>query len=427
MVLSKRRIWYLVVLCLVLASLAGQTGVLADPAESPALVGYALGAHAPREQTGYVEYLPDAPAATVLDQPDGACDWASTFEDQVVCLINEERLARGLYPCKVSPILAAAAEQHSEYMRDHDCFDHQCPGEPSPADRVCTAGYRSYCWGSCFVGETLGGGFPSAASVVAAWMGSSGHRAILLHGQMREIGAGYVSGGYWGHYWSVDFGSQPDVLPVFINHEQPETADPQVTLTLTNEEVSGCSGIDYASQVMISNDPGFAGAQWDSFSAQRPWRLNEENGIGTVYVKYRDPTGYEVTSCDVIALNIPRIYDLQLSSNSVTFLYQVGVGFATPASNEVSVSNSAGGSPMSWAVDGGGSVNWLAVAPADGTTPGNMLISVAGFETTTPGTYQANITVTSAEDPDNPEVVMVTVKAVEQLRRVMLPLVAKEP
>jgi hypothetical protein len=52
---------------------------------------------------------------------------------------------------------------------------------------------------------------------------------------------------------------------------------------------------------------------------------------------------------------------------------------------------------------------------------------VAGFETTTPGTYQANITVTSAEDPDNPEVVMVTVKAVEQLRRVMLPLVAKEP
>jgi hypothetical protein len=82
---------------------------------------------------------------------------------------------------------------------------------------------------------------------------------------------------------------------------------------------------------------------------------------------------------------------------------------------------------MSWAVEGDGSVNWLVVAPADGTTPGNMLISVAGFETTTPGTYQANITVTSAEDPDNPEVVTVTIEAVEQLRRVMLPLVAKEP
>jgi uncharacterized protein YkwD len=412
---------------MVLAGLAGQTGVLAGPAGPPTPVGYPLGACAPGEQAGHLEYVPDAPAATLLDQPDGACDWASTFEEQVVCLINEERRVRGLYPYKVNPILAAAAEQHSEYMRDHGCFDHQCPGEPSPSDRVCAAGYTSYCWGSCFVGETLGGGFPTAAGVVAAWMDSSGHRALLLHDQMREIGAGYASGGYWGHYWSVDFGSQPDVLPVFINYEQPETTDPQVTLTLTNEEVSGCSGIDNASQVMISNDPAFAGAQWDSYSVQKPWRMVEENGTGTVYVKYRDPTGYEVTSCDVIALNIPRTYDLQLSSNAVTFLYQVGVGFGTADSNEVSVSNSASGSPMSWAVEGDGSVNWLVVAPADGTTPGNMLISVAGFETTTPGTYQANITVTSAEDPDNPEVVTVTIEAVEQLRRVMLPLVAKEP
>ncbi len=293
--------------------LGGQTKTPAEPTPPPS---YMMGYYDPSEPAGYVTFADEAPSAllsTVLD---------SQYAAEAVRLINLKRVGAGLFPLIVSPILTKVAQAHSEYMRDHSCFAHRCPGEPTPERRACLAGFRSYgvqvfdnrdfnsmAGGpppgnqSCYVGEAIAAGYPSPKSVVAAWMDSPGHYAILMHSKMREIGVGYAVGGYYRRYWTADLGSQRNKLYVFINNDDPVTESRLLTLTLTNEKVSNQSGgIGYANDVMISNDPNFAGADWETYVPQKTWMLTDGKGPKTVYVKYRDPTGNKVLSGDIIFL-----------------------------------------------------------------------------------------------------------------------------
>ena len=377
--------------------------------------GYALGFYGPEGESGYLSYTDTAFSVAVTGET------SSAFADEMVRLINLERRKAGLAPYKINPILTTSAINHSTVMRDENCFDHQCPGEASSAQRACNAGYRPYGWGACYIGETIAAGFQDPASVVAAWMASSGHRTILLHGKLREIGVGFVTGGTYGTYWTADLGSQPDVLPVFINYDDPETDSQQVTMTLTNEEVSGWDGIDYAQEVMLSNEPEFAGAQWEKYELHKPWTLSPGNGQKTVYVKYRDPLGDEVTSSDDILLNIPVEYELWVSRHSLTFLYEIGEGFGTPPLAQVSVDNEASSQPMDW--NATSTEPWVALDAVQSTTPGEFVVSALDFEASAPGTQQTVITVISPQDPEDSEQVTVTIRAVDQVYRVWLPFI----
>ncbi len=421
--LSRCRPGITIVLFMVAIAMAGQAAALAMPSAVAPVQGYGMGAYRPDEQVGYLSTTHAPPLHSLSPDTDDACVWTTTFEEEVVCRINQERRSRGISPLKTSPILTAVAEGHSAYMRDHDCFDHQCPGELDPGQRACAAGYAPYCWGGCWIYEAIGVGYPTPEAVVDAWMSSPSHAAILLDSTLREIGVGHVSGGSWGNYWTADFGSQPDVLPVFINYDDPEADSSQVTLTLTNEEISGCSGIDYAEQVMISNDPGFGGAQWQPYSLHNSWTLTPGNGAKTVYVRFRDATNYEVTSSEGILLFEP--YDLQLDSSSLTFLYELGSGFPGPSAVPVAVENAAGESPMDWQAECAYEEPWLGCTPTSGTTPADLSVSVNGFQTDLPGAYKATITVISPQDASNPEVVTVTILAVEKVYRVVLPSLTK--
>jgi uncharacterized protein YkwD len=420
---SKRRLWIVIVLCMVAAGLPDQVAALAEPIASASFWHDGLGAYRPDEQVGYLITTDAVPLPSLSPDTDDACVWTATFEEEVVCRINQERRSRGISPLKVSPILMAVAEGHSVYMRDHDCFDHQCPGELDPGQRACAAGYTPYCWGGCWIYETIGVGYATPQAVVDDWMSSPGHVEILMDGTLREIGVGHASGGSWGDYWTADYGSQPDVLPVFINFDDSETDSCQVTLTLTNEEVSGCGGIDYADQVMISNDPSFGDAQWQPYSLHNPWTLTPGNGAKTVFVRYRDATNYEVASSDGILLFEP--YDLQLDASSLTFLYDIGSGFPGPSAVPVAVENAAGDSPMDWQAECAYEEPWPGCTPTSGTTPADLSVSVSGFQTDLPGAYNATITVTSPQDPSNPEVMTVTILAVEEVYQVMLPFLTK--
>jgi uncharacterized protein YkwD len=414
-VIKRNSVWFAVALFATLFGLAGPAIVCAGSGPPVPSESYVLGFLAPGGDAGHLERTTEPFVGIFSGQPAGA------FAEEVVRLINLERIARNLPPLRINAALADAAESHSARMRDLDCFDHQCPGEPSSAERACDAGYRPYGWGACYIGETIAAGFQDPASVVAAWLGSPRHRDVFLNGKFREIGVGYVDGGGYGHYWTVDLGSQPDVVPVFVNYGDTETDSREVTLILTNEEVSGWGGMDYALEIMISNDPSFAGAQWESYTPQKLWTLPGGNGPKTVYVKYRDPSGYEVVSTATIVLSEPPEYDLGLSRDSLLFIYQIGNGFCGSASGQVEIVNTASSSPMSWSAAGG--APWIGYEPGIGTTPGALVISVDSYETTAPGVSQAVITVSSLETPDSPKEVGVTVRAVDQIYRVMLPLV----
>ena len=47
-------------------------------------------------------------------------------------LISQYRISLGLQPFLVDARLVAASETHNRWMRDNNCFAHQCPGEADP-------------------------------------------------------------------------------------------------------------------------------------------------------------------------------------------------------------------------------------------------------------------------------------------------------
>jgi uncharacterized protein YkwD len=125
---------------------------------------------------------------------------------QVVDLVNAERAAAGVAPLAVDTRLAAAAQAHSDDQAATLTMSHTGSNGSTLADRINAAGYP---W--ITIGENVAAGQPTAAAVVAAWMGSTGHRANILNASYAHLGVGvaYATGGY-GIYWTLDFGRSRD-------------------------------------------------------------------------------------------------------------------------------------------------------------------------------------------------------------------------
>ena len=108
----------------------------------------------------------------------------------VGCLVNKARTAAGLRGLTWSRSLGRAATRHARDMTRRGYFAHQRAGGPSLGRRVRAAGFRGR-----NVGEAIAfgcGSLATPASIVRAWLGSPGHRAILLSGRSR-VGIG-ISG-----------------------------------------------------------------------------------------------------------------------------------------------------------------------------------------------------------------------------------------
>ncbi len=131
----------------------------------------------------------------------------AALAEAVIRLTNAERRKRGLPPLSRNPNLAKSAQYHADFMARNDCFAHRCPREPALAQRARNAGYRYR-----GVAENIAAGSPTPAEVVEGWMDSPGHRANILHPEMREIGIGYAllnedtGRETWRHYWVQNFG-----------------------------------------------------------------------------------------------------------------------------------------------------------------------------------------------------------------------------
>jgi uncharacterized protein YkwD len=65
-------------------------------------------------------------------------------------------------------------------------------------DRIRAAGYQPSTWG-----ENVAAGYTSASSVVAGWMGSSGHRANILNPAFTEIGVASATAADGTRYWTM--------------------------------------------------------------------------------------------------------------------------------------------------------------------------------------------------------------------------------
>jgi len=136
----------------------------------------------------------------------------TSFEDQVVILVNQQRAAGA--SCGGTPYapvaaltmnssLRAAAQEHSFDMAANDYFSHTSLDGRTFDQRIHNAGY----FGS-YLGENIAAGQPTPASVVAAWMASTGHCVNIMTGSFTAVGVGYAfsSSSTYHAYWTMDFG-----------------------------------------------------------------------------------------------------------------------------------------------------------------------------------------------------------------------------
>ncbi len=121
----------------------------------------------------------------------------SSYEKEVVRLVNVERSKQGLSPLAENWQLSRVARYKSQDMKDKGYFSHTSPTYGSPFDMMKSFGisYRT-------AGENIAKGQRTPAEVVKAWMNSSGHRANILNKSFTQIGVGYVAN---GHYWTQMF------------------------------------------------------------------------------------------------------------------------------------------------------------------------------------------------------------------------------
>lgn len=114
----------------------------------------------------------------------------------VRCLINQERVHRGLRGLGPRESLRTAAKRHSRKMVSSGCFAHRCGGERELVGRVVASGYLP-CGCTWTVGEDLAWGerdLGSPAAIVKAWMNSPPHRAIILLKSLADVDIGVVRG-----------------------------------------------------------------------------------------------------------------------------------------------------------------------------------------------------------------------------------------
>ena len=121
----------------------------------------------------------------------------TSYEKEVIRLINEERTKNGLNPLTEDWQLSRVARFKSQDMKDNNYFSHTSPVYGSPFEMIKNFGisYRS-------AGENIAKGQATPHSVVNAWMNSSGHRANILNSTYTKIGVGYVAD---GKYWTQMF------------------------------------------------------------------------------------------------------------------------------------------------------------------------------------------------------------------------------
>lgn len=240
-------------------------------------------------------------------------------ELQIIYLTNLKRRENGLAPLRWNRELSEAARwfaQDSVDQRTSTYCGHTDTANGSPGDRLDTFNYtNARAWG-----ENVVCGYTSPENAVNGWMNSDAHKQNILQSAYREVGVGYYRNPETGRGYIVqDFSYDPNYAPVIINNEALNTTTAEVQLYLYNPAVqTGLEGMGDAIEMMVANDPTFAGASWEPFVQEKTWTLAASEGWNTVYVKTRDGQGRTTLVSDTIyfgAIVPPESFTLAQASS----------------------------------------------------------------------------------------------------------------
>jgi uncharacterized protein YkwD len=146
-----------------------------------------------------------ASAATVSTTAIAAAE-RTAFE-----LANARRASAGLIALKLDPRLAALARDRAEYMATTGTFSHTQADGTNVFDLMDMEGIRWYGAGEIIAWNTAADLGYSADFAVKGWMGSSGHKAIMLSTNYNYVGFGLAISPTTGkRYWAGVYLKGPD-------------------------------------------------------------------------------------------------------------------------------------------------------------------------------------------------------------------------
>lgn len=139
-------------------------------------------------------------ACADADTPVGGAS-AGTLRAAVLCLINQQRAARGLPGLHAAARLDRVAQRHSDMMVRTGYFGHG-------ADFTLRFSAAGYDWRAA--GENIASGYATPRSVVNGWMASTEHCRNILDPAFQDAGAGVTAGAVGANVspgtWTEDFG-----------------------------------------------------------------------------------------------------------------------------------------------------------------------------------------------------------------------------
>ena len=145
--------------------------------------------------------LAAAPAAAVAADCQHGSDLVTALSPPdrraaLLCVIDAERATRDLPLVRASPQLARAAQGHADDMVARQFFAHVTPGGSTLGDRVHATGYiegrRDWELGEAIAWAQQP--LDTPVSLMAAWLASPEHRAIVLDRRFRDVGIGVTAG-----------------------------------------------------------------------------------------------------------------------------------------------------------------------------------------------------------------------------------------
>lgn len=120
----------------------------------------------------------------------------AAMEQEIVRLVNQERISRGLSPLTENWEISRVARIKSQDMIDQNYFSHDSPVYGTPFKMLKDFGI-SY----TAAAENIASGQQTAQQVMNAWMTSSGHKANILNPNFNKIGVGIARKGATGSYY----------------------------------------------------------------------------------------------------------------------------------------------------------------------------------------------------------------------------------
>jgi len=222
---------------------------------------------------------------------------AADILERVNALRRQNRLA----PLELNDALGVAAQRHSQDMAATENVDHTGSDGSTSEERIRASGYgpNVLAWGE----NIYGGGTATVDDAWEFWTTSTAHRNNLLSERYREIGIGAAASGN-GTYYTLVFGARSGVLPFFIDRGIL-LDDPNVTLTLSNEEAApGGSGgsMGRAVDVRLGEGEDLSRSAWQPWQRAIAFTLSNTAGPRRLTVEYRDARGTIASYFRVVTL-----------------------------------------------------------------------------------------------------------------------------